>query len=412
MSKRPDTVVKDPTAPTQFGPPIVHPRVTNPAALRTAAAIQGRHPAKYSTPVAGGPTPPIPHLESPAGSGLTMADQALAHRVATTAPTATPPKGGIFVESPALQAAATFAPPSAPPGRPPLYPSDLLPNEARHDPNFREGGGSMYAASQPDLAYKYGVIRGTGTNRRHFLPQELGQATKGLSSKTLEDMKKLSELQGGQSAVVGEQDRRAEQEAAEGPAGAAGRFGNAPGDGPEAGASTRVAEALKKMDDLDYSTLRDMMMKDIINNDDQRKIIEDRCLPMKIEDLIMHGYVRQKVPILPDKFEPTFQSPSGEDDLHIKRLIMIESKGIEITDRYLLDKFAVMTVTLGVYAINNNVLPGYRDSKGNFDEEKFWEKYAIIARNSFHMIGTLGVNFFWFDIRVRRLFVAERLGNG
>jgi hypothetical protein len=270
----------------------------------------------------------------------------------------------------------------------------------------------MYAASQPELAYKYGVIRGTGTNRRHVLPQELGNPTKGLSSKTLEDMKTLSALQGGQAAVVGEQDRRAEQEAAASSAGAAGSFGNTPGDGPEAGAKTRVSDALKKMDDLDYSTLRDMMLKDIINNDEQRKIIEERCKPMNVEDLIMHGYVRQKVPILPDKFEPMFQSPAGADDLAIKRLIMVESKGLEINERYLLDKFALMTVALGVYAINNNVLPDYRDANGKFNDDKFWEKYELLTRNSFHMLGTLGVNFFWFDIRVRRLFVAERLGNG
>jgi hypothetical protein len=341
-----------------------------------------------------------------------MADQALAQRVPAGGAAAAPPKGGIFVESPALAAAASFAPPSAPPGKPPLYPSDLLPNEARQDPHFRDGGGSMYAASQPELAYKYGVIRGSGTNRRHVLPQELGQATKGLSPKTIEDMKRLSELQGGQAAAVGEQDRQAEQEAAGGLAGAAGRYGNAPGDGPEPSNKARVDSVLKNMDQLDFETLRDMMVKDIINNDDQRKIIEERCEPMKVEDLIMHGHVRQKVPILPGKFEPTFQSPSGEDDLAIKRLIMIESKGIEINDRYLLDKFALMTVALGLYAINNSVLPDYRDADGKFDDKKFWEKYAIIARNSFHMIGTLGVNFFWFDIRVRRLFVAERLGNG
>ena len=409
MSKREPTAVKDPANPVQFGPPIVHPGV-NPAAVRTAMAMQGRHPQKYAVPVAGGPTPPIPNLEGLAGSGLTMADQALAQRMPAFG-TATPAqKGGIFIESPAIAAAATFQP-SAGPARPPaFYPSDLLPNDARQDPAFRDGGASMYAVSQPELAYKYGVIRGSGPNRRHVPPQELNHATKGLKPETVADLRRLTELQN--NNPVAEQDREAEQAAAAGPAGAAGRFGNTPGDGPEASGKARVEEAIKKMDDLDFSTLRDMMLKDIINNDDQRKIIEDRCEPMKVDDIIMQGFVRQKVPVLPGKFEVTFQSPGGIDDLEIKRLIMVESKGLEINERYLLDKFSLMTVVLGTYAINNNILPGYTDPNGKFSEEKFWEKYHLLAKYSFHMLSSLGVNFFWFDIRVRRLFVAERLGNG
>ena len=126
----------------------------------------------------------------------------------------------------------------------------------------------------------------------------------------------------------------------------------------------------------------------------------------------MHGYVRQKVPILPGKFEPTFQSIASSDDLAIKKLIMLESKGLEINERYLLDKFSVMTVALGLYAINDNKVPSHLDANDKFDEAAFWKKFDFLARNSFHMIGTLGVNFFWFDVRVRKLFVAERLGNG
>jgi hypothetical protein len=344
-----------------------------------------------------------------------MADQAIAQRVPHGIPVAAPTKtGGIFVEAPpAIQAAAGFTPP-AKQGRPPLFPADLLPNDARQDPHFRDGGGSMYASSQPELAYKYGVIRGTGTNRRHVPPQELAQPTKGLSEKTLADMSKLAELQKGQSAATSEQDQQAEREATAGIAGAAGRFGNAPGTGPEPSPMGRT-EALKSIgveDELDFQTLRDMMLKDIINNDDQRKIIEARCTPMKLEDMVMQGYVRQRVPIIPDKFEPTFQSPASGDDLAIKRLIMLEAKGLEINERYLLDKFSLMTTVLGVYAINGTVLPDYRDENRKFNEEKFEEKYQFLARNSFHMIGTLGVNFYWFDIRVRKLFVAERLGNG
>lgn len=346
-----------------------------------------------------------------------MADQAVVQRAAVPGVSGqvAPPQGGIFTQSPAMQAAASFAPPQTKNRPPQIYPTDLLPAEAQQDPMFRQGQGSMVAVSQPELALKYGVIRGTGANRRHVPPQELNQATKGLRSESLQDLERLGALARGQSATTEAEDRAAEQASVQSSAGAAGRLGNAPKDGPQTSDKTRVAEALKRMgveDDLDFATLRDMMMKDIINNDEQRAIIEERCPKMEVDDLIMHGYVRQKVPILPGKFEPTFQSIASSDDLAIKKLIMLESKGLEINERYLLDKFSVMTVVLGLYAINDNKVPSHLDSNGKFDEEAFWKKFDFLARNSFHMIGALGVNFFWFDVRVRKLFVAERLGNG
>ena len=423
MAKR-DAVVKDPNAPTQLSSPFVHASVTDPAARRVADAMtRNRHPLsrqaipKYTAPRAGGPTPPIPNLEAPAGDGMTMADQAVVQRAAgqMTGGQVAPTQGGIFTQSPAMQAAASFAPPQTKSRPPQLYPSDLLPAEAQQDPMFRQGQGSMVAVSQPELAFKYGVIRGTGANRRHVPPQELNQATKGLRAESLQDLERLGALSRGQSATTEAEDRAAEQASVQSSAGAAGRFGNSPKDGPQTSDKARVAEVMKKMgveDDLDFATLRDMMMKDIINNDEQRAIIEERCAKMEVDDLIMHGYVRQKVPILPGKFEPTFQSIASSDDLAIKKLIMLESKGLEINERYLLDKFSVMTVALGLYAINDNKVPGHLDANGKFDEEAFWKKYEFLARNSFHMIGTLGVNFFWFDVRVRKLFVAERLGNG
>jgi hypothetical protein len=155
-----------------------------------------------------------------------------------------------------------------------------------------------------------------------------------------------------------------------------------------------------------------MMMKDIINNEEQRDLIEKRCTPLDITDLIMRGFVTQRVPVIPNKFEPEFQSMTGGEDLAIKRLIMQESKGLEVSDRYLLDKFSLMAVTIGLRAINGNVIPTHQDNNGKFDEEAFWRKFDFVSKYPFHMLASLGVNYFWFDIRVRKLFVAEKLGNG
>ena len=203
-------------------------------------------------------------------------------------------------------------------------------------------------------------------------------------------------------------------EAAAGPAGMAGRLGNSPGAGPttEAAAARSAADIAKNMDDFDFNTLREVMMKDIINNEDQRKIIEARCEPMTIDDIITRGFVTQRVPIIPKKFEPTFTSLSGDDDLALKRLVMVESRGLEVSERYLLDKFSLMTLAAGLHQVNNNPMPEFRDNEGHFDDEMFMAKFKHIIRLPFHMLASIGVNYFWFDIRVRKLFVAESVGNG
>jgi hypothetical protein len=268
----------------------------------------------------------------------------------------------------------------------------------------------MYAASQPDLAFKYGVIRGG----ERIPPQKLAQVKQGLSSKTVDSLKALEEMQAKRQKAEGE-DASVEKAAEASSAGAAGRLGNSPSDGPRADPEVtkeKLTEAVKNLDDFDFNTFREMMMKDIINNEKQREIIEARCKPMDVSDLIVNGFVTQKVPIIPGKLEPEFRSMSGSEDLAIKRLIMLEGKGTEVNDRYLLDKFSLMSVTVGVHAINNNPLPSHLNSDGAFDDDAFWKKFNMVVRYPFHLLASLGVNYFWFEIRVRKLFVAEKLGNG
>jgi hypothetical protein len=268
----------------------------------------------------------------------------------------------------------------------------------------------MFATSQPNLARKYGVIRG----KEQVPPQMLAPPPTTLSEGTIQDLRALQELQSARQ-VVESGDARAEREATAGPAGMAGRLGNSPNDGPAASpdaSQANIQEAVRRLDDFDFNTFREMMMKDILNNEEQRKIIEEKLTPLDLSDLIMQGFVTQRIPIIPNVFEPTFRSMSGEEDLAIKRLVMEESKGVAVSDRYLLDKFSMMSVAIGVYSINGNVMPSHLNSEGRFEAELFWKKFNLLIRYPFHMLASLGVNYFWFDIRVRKLFVAEKVGNG
>jgi hypothetical protein len=292
-------------------------------------------------------------------------------------------------------------------------PADVLPDEAIKDPAFKDGMGARYASSNPALAMKYGVIRGG----KRIPPQQLGARPGGLKPETITDLETIAAAQQVREQAESK-DGSTEKAAAESAAGAAGRLGNTPSDGPQTRPTlteeerTEAVKRLKRLDDFDYNTLREMMMKDIINNEDQQKIIEARCKPLDLTDIIVKGFVTQRVPIIPDRFEPEYQSMRGDEDLAIKRMIMLESRGIEVTERYLLDKFSLMGLTIGLRSINGQVFPTHLDNDDNFDEELFLKKFERVIRLPFHMLASIGVNYYWFDIRVRKLFVADTLGNG
>jgi len=385
-----------------LGPPHVDPSLsTNPAAQRYAQQL---HQRKYAVPVAGGPTPPIPRLDQPHQTGMTMADQAVA---------AAQPQ-------PASSDSGFIQPTGAPmhrlgsPAGPALLPSDLLPEQATKDPEYQQGAGSRYAMNQPQLAMKYGVIR----NGQYVSPQLLSSGRPGLQPKTIEGLQALQQLSKEAQRPVKPEgaQAQAEREAASGVAGAAARL---------AGTSEKesiqpmteedrekVKKSLEKMDEFDFNTFREMMIKDILNNDEQRQVVEARCLPMDVTDLIMKGRVTQVVPIIPGKFEPEFQSLSAEEDLALKRLIMLEGKSLNVSERYLLDKYSLMGVAAGLFAVNKKVLPSHLDKDGHFNDDLFLQKFNLVIKYPFHMLSSLGINFFWFDVRVRMLFKAEMVKNG
>lgn len=385
-----------------LGGPHIDPAVMNPQALKYAQAAAQRKssspPPLYQTPVAGGPVPPIPHLDRQSQEGLTMADQA------TQALFPSPPPSPLFENAPTEH--TMHRPGLSTQG---LLPTDILPQQAKDDPQFQSGSGAMYASNQPSLAYKYGVIR----NGKHLAPQQLQSGQSGLRPETLEGIKHIQALQDKAKKV---EDSKVEAESASSAAGAAARVGNAPGDDNIKPISEedreKVQKSLEKMDDFDFNTFREMMMKDILNNEEQRKIVEARLTPMDITDIIMHGRVFQTVPIIPGKYEPEFQSVSGEEDLALKRLIMLEQKSISAPDRYLLDKYSLMGVAAGVRSINKKPLPDHLDSNGNFSDELFLKKFTLVLKLPFHMLSSLGINFFWFDVRVRMLFQAQAIKNG
>lgn len=398
--------------PPPASAPFVHPGV-NPDVKRHTAEILARRGAggtalpKVQMPVAGGPAPAIPRLDGAPQIGYTMEEVARQQRgEGQMAP------GSSIVEQPAVGPAARNQ-------KLLLTPADILPREAAQDPEFQQGTGSMVAMSQPNLAAKYGVHR----NGKFIPPQQLvpqGQAQ--LRPETLRDLQQLEALKSQQagSPAIGaltDDEREVERAVAAGPAGAAARIGNAPGDDSNRPLSeeekAKLKTKLEGMDEFEFDSFRQSMMKDILNNPEQQKIIEERLQPLDITDMIVNGYVTQLVPIIPGKLSFTFRSLSGETETEIKRMIMEETKSLEVSDRYLLDRYAFMSVAAGLLEINGKPLGDvYDKSSGDFSEDLFRKKLNRILKLPLHMLASIGVNQMWFEQRARKLYVAEKVGNG
>lgn len=249
-------------------------------------------------------------------------------------------------------------------------PFAVLPPDAAKDPKFRPGVGSMIAANQPQLS--------TPAERKPILRQE-----------TVADLEKLAEFQKTAENIQQKELRAAEEAEAK----------QAEEDVLK-GPAPYQADMGSAMDDSDWN---------VLNNPARRKEIEARLTPLGIEDIIMYGEIQQSVEVVPGKTAYKFRSTTGEEDLAVKRMMFGESGG----DRYMLDKFSLYNLTLGIVSINNMALPTHLNDKKRFDEALFLKKYETLMRFPVQLLGDMAVQYMWFDQRVRRLFVksAEALKN-
>jgi hypothetical protein len=148
----------------------------------------------------------------------------------------------------------------------------------------------------------------------------------------------------------------------------------------------------------------------VLNNKKRKEEIESRCLPMDFEDLLMKDEVHQVVPIIPTKFVPVFRSMRPEDSLFIKQYL---AKDQAVSDTYAMEKLLLCQLACALVSLNGKDLPDYRSGPDQSpDENLFKAKLRILTRKSAYIIADLCLNYEWFDMRVRRLIVPEKLGNG
>jgi hypothetical protein len=148
----------------------------------------------------------------------------------------------------------------------------------------------------------------------------------------------------------------------------------------------------------------------VLNNKKRRKAIEGRCEPMNFEDLLMKEEVRQRVPILPGKFEVVFRSLLPSESLFLKQFMMEDSKKSEA---YYMEKYSLCQLCMGIVSINGKEIgTPHLTSDGDVNEAVFKDNLKKLVRKSSYIAADLMINYSWFDIRVRKLLNPDDLGNG
>lgn len=188
-------------------------------------------------------------------------------------------------------------------------------------------------------------------------------------------------------------------------------------------ASQRSAEEeaseKKPVDDDLWSSLLDLGQGQneadrILMNKKRRQEIESRCEAMNFEDLLLKNEVRQVVPVIPGKFEPMFRSTTPEEQLFIRQFIAKEDR--DKTQGYVDQKFGLCQLACAIVSINGIPFPSHLDDNGVIRESLFVAKLKQLMKKSGYIINDLGVQYTWFDLRVRKLLapdtIAEKVGNG
>jgi hypothetical protein len=171
------------------------------------------------------------------------------------------------------------------------------------------------------------------------------------------------------------------------------------------------ARMAKLLESFDFADSRNQVDR-ILDNKTRRKSIESRCKDMDFDDLLMRDEVQQRVPIIPGKFEPLYRSVVPVETLYLKQRMARETVQ---TDQYISEKYNLLLLTCSLVDISGAPLPDHRKHTQHgfeIDDKLFDEKLAAIMRKSAYIIADLGVNYVWFDVRVRKLLNPDALGNG
>jgi hypothetical protein len=149
-------------------------------------------------------------------------------------------------------------------------------------------------------------------------------------------------------------------------------------------------------------------------DEERKKVIEDRLIPMNFSDLITRKEIQQDVTIIPDQFSLGFRTVQEKE--HLFCLQYLYEKTGATSAVYTEELFSVLKLVCSVTSINGALLPDHRDDVGDATEkvnrEAFEKKLDIILGFPTPILADMGVQHNWFHDRVNKLFSVDKLKNG
>lgn len=308
---------------------------------------------KSRQPLGGAPPVKVPPLNAqPIEGGGSMADQAEVLQDPTS-----PLSPAYSPELAAMQQQGALSP---------------LPPSVREDPNFMPGVGSMIAGNQPFI--------GQGKN-----PVQQTPGRPPLSQETKDGLQALGDFYA--------QATKAQQDASQ----------QTPR--PDQSAVPSEEDSLDEDLELTRQEIENILSSsnkyNVLAAPERRKKIESQLSPLDVTDIIVHGELRQTIPLLPN-LSVVYRTVSGEEDLEIKRMMF----GMKGGDLYMGGRYDTMQLTLALVGVNDKELPTHLKN-GFFDKELFEAKYRLVLRFPVQLIADFCVQYSWFDERVREMLAGQ-----
>lgn len=170
----------------------------------------------------------------------------------------------------------------------------------------------------------------------------------------------------------------------------------------------------------------DLVMNDILRQPKQRTVVEKRITDvLNLTHLVLKNFVEQRVPIIPPTAEgpglvPTYRSLEADEEMAVKlEVSKIADKYQFASGQYLVSLQSLLQLAVALRAINGQPVPygvrrkaATKESAPEIDPESLWECYRWLVRKPSQMLASLLIHHTYFELRVRKLFDAERVGNG
>jgi len=138
--------------------------------------------------------------------------------------------------------------------------------------------------------------------------------------------------------------------------------------------------------------------------------IEKRLKPLDVGQHLMGvGEVLQRVPIIPDKLEPTFRTVTEYEEGWVDAWV---HKQGDITVRQYNRMMAEISLAFAVHSLNGQAWPVTTDRSGKVIDDAIEDRLGRVRKLSASVINMMAMNMGWFIERVNKALTSEALGNG